>query len=82
MAHQIWVKSKTCVSKTFDLLRLWKPDYHGISILVVPQFFVYILKVFHRRINGEVDFYLDWDSYVKGFGNKNGEFWIGVFFLV
>jgi len=39
--EQIWVKSKTCVPKTFDLLRLWKSDYHGISILVVPQFFIY-----------------------------------------
>ena len=36
-----------------------------------------ILKVFQRRINGKVDFYLNWDSYVNGFGNKNGEFWLG-----
>ena len=36
-----------------------------------------MLQVFQRRINGEVDFYRNWDSYVNGFGSKNGEFWLG-----
>ena len=30
-----------------------------------------------RRTNGEVQFYRNWNSYVNGFGNKTGEFWLG-----
>ena len=27
-------------------------------------------------MNGSQDFYLDWNDYVHGFGNLNGEFWL------
>ena len=34
--------------------------------------------VFQFRMNGSQDFYLDWNDYVHGFGNLNGEYWLGL----
>ena len=34
--------------------------------------------VIQRRINGSVDFYLNWTDYVNGFGDLEGEFWYGL----
>jgi len=35
--------------------------------------------VMQTRVDGSVDFYRDWASYVNGFGVKEGEFWIGMY---
>ncbi|XP_072289826.1 microfibril-associated glycoprotein 4-like [Eucyclogobius newberryi] len=37
--------------------------------------------VFQRRMDGTVNFYRPWDQYVKGFGNAEGEYWLGLEFI-
>ncbi|XP_070188645.1 microfibril-associated glycoprotein 4-like [Littorina saxatilis] len=34
--------------------------------------------VFHRRLNGQIEFFRNWANYSNGFGDVTGEYWLGL----
>ena len=71
-------------------------ERNGIYLLEIPHsdlgpFYVYCMAdpqrngsawtVFMNRYDGSVDFSRDWHGYKEGFGNLEGEFWLGLKYI-
>ena len=37
-----------------------------------------VWTIIQRRVDDGIDFYQNWDTYVSGFGDPSGSFWIGL----
>ncbi|KFB41113.1 AGAP011225-PA-like protein [Anopheles sinensis] len=59
------------------LFRLWKKS-KPFEVFCEQNNFGGGWTVIQHRCDGSVDFYRNWTEYRNGFGNVNGEFWLGL----
>ncbi|VDI66500.1 ficolin [Mytilus galloprovincialis] len=70
------LKNTICKTGIYEIIR-----NSTINVLCEMKYTGGGWTIFQRRMNGNVDFYRDWDSYKVGFGNMSDEFWLGNTYL-
>ena len=79
----VWSCRKIVQNWLFQIPRVARTSYYPYGVPHLPVSVYCELEgsdtwtVIQRRFNGSVSFYRNWDTYKKGFGTSNGEYWLG-----
>ena len=77
-SNDICTNINVCLAQTKRFVKA-NTFYFYLLFSKMPLFITYLgLQVFQRRENGTVDFNRRWNLYQFGFGQVEGEFWLGM----